>query len=261
MKCYNCRHLLPDDSEFCQYCGAKIEQLDNAVINTETGETIKKCDDEQVDIVLSGDSVNNLNSKKTKKSTKKAFCGVCGSAIDKENKKCTSCGKQYFRGIRLKPLLNCIFCVIILVSLFFNIMQYINYIDLVDEKYNVAIEKQGLEKEVKKLKESVSSEYDKGYDAGYSKGYSKGKSQSTVVTKPSITYSYSYDEDESCAIPGCSRSPQRNSFYCFSHECMKAGCHNRKANDFCSYCVNHKCAMSNCNSSQAYNSIYCYRHK
>ena len=25
MKCYNCGHLLPEDSEFCQYCGKKIE--------------------------------------------------------------------------------------------------------------------------------------------------------------------------------------------------------------------------------------------
>ena len=25
MKCYNCGHLLPEDSEFCQYCGKRIE--------------------------------------------------------------------------------------------------------------------------------------------------------------------------------------------------------------------------------------------
>ena len=25
MKCYNCGLFLPDDSEFCQYCGKKIE--------------------------------------------------------------------------------------------------------------------------------------------------------------------------------------------------------------------------------------------
>ncbi len=260
MKCYNCGHLLPEESEFCQYCGVKIEEIDNVLGKTEVEQKSIKLDDEQVDILLSGDNVENINPKKEKNNTKKSFCSVCGSTIDKATKKCSGCGKQYFRGI-LKPLLNCVLGVIILVSLFFNILQYISYTDLESEKYNVVSEKQTLEEEVKKLKESVSAEYDKGYDAGYSSGYSKGKSQSAVVTKPSITYSYSYDEDESCAIPGCSRSPQRNSFYCFSHECMDVGCHNRRANDFCSYCVNHKCAVSNCNSSQAFNSVYCYMHK
>ena len=258
MKCYNCGQLLPEDSEFCQYCGAKIEEVATVLIKTETEEISIKSDDEQADILL---SENNVKTEKTNDSKKKAFCGVCGSAIDKENKKCTGCGKQYFRGIRLKPLLNCIFCVTILVSLFFNIMQYTSYTNLVNEKHNIVKQKKGLEDEVKKLKESVSAEYDKGYDTGYSSGYSKGKSQSTIVTKPSITYSYNYDKDESCAIPGCSRSPQRNSFYCFSHECMDVGCHNRRANDYCSYCVNHKCAVSNCNFSQAFNSVYCYIHK
>ena len=268
MKCYNCEHILPDDSEFCQYCGKKIEPKENNSLSSSEivieDVLIQETETQEKPIIHNPQLQKPEATKsiiKKSKETKKRFCRKCGHIIDDKSQKCTGCGKQYFRGIRLKPMLNCIFGVIILVSLFFNIMQYISYTDLESEKSNVVSEKQGLEKEVKKLKESVSAEYVKGYDAGYSLGYSKGKSQSTIVTQPNITYSYSYDEDESCAIPGCSRSPKRNSFYCSSHECMDVGCHNQRANDFCNYCVNHKCAIPNCNSSQAYNSVYCYRHK
>ena len=142
MKCYNCEHILPDDSEFCQYCGSKIEQTENIVFNTEQEEIdIEQQDNEKIDISLSEESVDNVKSKKAKKNIKKAFCSVCGGTIDKESKKCTGCGKQYFRGIRLKPLLNCIFGAIILVSLFFNIVQYISYTDLESEKSNVVSDK------------------------------------------------------------------------------------------------------------------------
>ena len=35
-----------------------------------------------------------------KKSGKIKYCSKCGSAIDNKTKKCTGCGKQYFRGLR-----------------------------------------------------------------------------------------------------------------------------------------------------------------
>lgn len=40
MKCYNCGHLLPEDSEFCQYCGNKILG-DNREINSASKEEFK----------------------------------------------------------------------------------------------------------------------------------------------------------------------------------------------------------------------------
>ena len=47
MKCYNCGHLLPKDSEFCQYCGKKIETemliqenaVEELVVSDKTTET------------------------------------------------------------------------------------------------------------------------------------------------------------------------------------------------------------------------------
>lgn len=29
MKCYRCNHILPEDSEFCQYCGSDLKQNNN----------------------------------------------------------------------------------------------------------------------------------------------------------------------------------------------------------------------------------------
>ena len=206
------------------------------------------------------ENFRNVDLRKSENASQKSYCRICGSLIETKTKKCPGCGKQYFRGINTKLLLNFVFGTIILVSLSFNIILYIGYVELADEKHIVMNEKQGLEKEVETLKEDVSAEYDKGYDVGYNVGYSKGKSKSTVITQPSITYSYDSD-DETCIMPGCDRSPSRNSFYCYSHECMDVGCHNKIANDYCNYCINHKCLVPDCNSSQAYNSIYCYIHK
>lgn len=77
------------------------------------------------------------------------------------------------------------------------------------------------------------------------------------------TYSNSVSEyDKSlCIIPSCNSTAQRNSFYCYKHECLNVGCHEKKSNDFCSYCTKHKCNVPDCNQGQAYNSIYCYIHK
>ena len=271
------------------------------------------------------ENFRNVDLRKSENVSQKSYCRICGSLIETKTKKCPGCGKQYFRGINTKLLLNFVFGTIILVSLSFNIILYIGYVELADEKHIVMNEKQGSEKatleglkaliekekdptvaaigkirdrqrkeKVKNIiaarspeftassgsstpadatvKEDVSSEYDKGYDKGYNKGYdagynvgynvgySKGKSKSTVITQPSITYSYDSD-DETCIMPGCDSSPSRNSFYCYSHECMHVGCHNKIANDYCNYCINHKCLVPDCNFSQAYNSIYCYIHK
>lgn len=74
-------------------------------------------------------------------------------------------------------------------------------------------------------------------------------------------YSASAENEDVCAVPDCNNSPQRNSHYCFRHECLEVSCHEKRANDLCLYCINHKCAVPDCNSGQAYNSYYCYRHK
>ena len=41
-----------------------------------------------------------------KKSNKDRYCKFCGSLIDKNTKKCTGCGKQFFKGFNLKVILS-----------------------------------------------------------------------------------------------------------------------------------------------------------
>ena len=37
MTCNKCKMVLPDDSEFCQYCGTKIDTVDMAPVNAMRG--------------------------------------------------------------------------------------------------------------------------------------------------------------------------------------------------------------------------------
>lgn len=45
------------------------------------------------------------------------YCSRCGKPIDGFSKKCTGCGKQYFKGITMKTVLNIIIAILLSVSL------------------------------------------------------------------------------------------------------------------------------------------------
>ncbi len=61
MKCYNCGHTLPDDSEFCQYCGKRIEteisnqkntvEKDVSVVNEEIDDVLFSKDIDEEDFL------------------------------------------------------------------------------------------------------------------------------------------------------------------------------------------------------------------
>lgn len=56
MKCYNCGHTLPDDSEFCQYCGKRIEtEISNQENTVEEDVSVVN---EEIDDVLFSDDID-----------------------------------------------------------------------------------------------------------------------------------------------------------------------------------------------------------
>lgn len=80
MKCINCSKSIPDDSEFCPYCGSTIEKQSK--------------DDSKREVEYAEMSTEMMRANK---SSKKKFCKKCGAIIDIEKNKCTGCGKQYLK--------------------------------------------------------------------------------------------------------------------------------------------------------------------
>lgn len=140
MICKKCNHKLPADSEFCQYCGSKLESNDthktgeSAAVEKEIhnnqsevhtdvplevslsspdekpkqyGNFAIRSEDVRLDpnptqpqIKTAATPAANSPSVPPKKE-KVRYCSLCGSQIDGNTKKCTGCGKQYFRGFKL----------------------------------------------------------------------------------------------------------------------------------------------------------------
>ena len=143
MTCNQCGNRLPDDSEFCQYCGSRIEKMEDPQMVDEmspilcedepmSGETEKQPEEEAVtpQPMVEEDSQETVDtmdvasqsqpareskgdvttaSKKTPKEKKtkqpkKKYCSRCGGVIDPQSKQCTGCGKQYFKGVKINKV-------------------------------------------------------------------------------------------------------------------------------------------------------------
>ena len=151
MKCTNCKEIIPEDSEFCQFCGNKIEVTVASSNENDTEASASKpvvvptsviapVSDDGQNIDMEGSS--QLQSEYIKeKRIKTKFCSRCGSAIDNKTKICTGCGKKYFK-IRI----NKFSVAIIIMSVFiaaltaFNVYQFSNTQNLQSEI--VKLEKQ-----------------------------------------------------------------------------------------------------------------------
>lgn len=72
---------------------------------------------------------------KKKCKIKTQYCKKCGNLIDSKTKKCTVCGKQYFKGLRIKTLLY-LFLIILFVVAIIILSVKLNNANLYKERYN-----------------------------------------------------------------------------------------------------------------------------
>lgn len=161
MYCPKCGYALPADSEFCQYCGEKLAvEVDGAdaftVAITEqaspAGEQQSSAEssqifeeesvlpahkepassnedivsnDHQIESAANNNGLTQLSDKASLRDKKKRFCKFCGGLIDENSKKCSSCGKQFFRfSARIVGMIALIIVFVALSGL--NIYQYIS---------------------------------------------------------------------------------------------------------------------------------------
>lgn len=108
--------------------------------------------------------------KTTSVKKKKRCCSYCGAPIDERTRKCTGCGKQYFKGIKgyLSIIIIATVSLLLCASVVFNFLQYGNYQKLNDKLTYVSQERMttidnnnSLKREVSDLEQQVSKLEDK----------------------------------------------------------------------------------------------------
>lgn len=86
------------------------------------------------------------------------YCSHCGKGIDPDTKKCTGCGKQYFKGISWKVVFTTIFIILFVVSFAGNIILCFKNIDLnntLAEVQSNAMTAKSLQKSNSNLQEEI----------------------------------------------------------------------------------------------------------
>ena len=137
MICPKCKIDLPEDSEFCQYCGEKISSPANTVPKQSAPMPPREIP--------------------SPKKTKLKFCSQCGNQIDHETKVCTGCGKKYFNWAKIvntKVLtisIITVLSVLLVISFISNVNQSIRLDEYADElrfyqKYFVIVSNDGTNK-------------------------------------------------------------------------------------------------------------------
>lgn len=105
MKCEKCGMKLPNDSEFCQYCGKPIRADDNEHIFSESENKQLPIEEAPINMGESEEIKNDIipaeeeplkKEHQHKKSNERPvrYCKKCGGMLEQKTRKCLSCGAQ-----------------------------------------------------------------------------------------------------------------------------------------------------------------------
>ena len=138
MNCPKCGCSLPGDSEFCQYCGIHLEYQPSIGIQTEESTFSTNVVSPTEPVVRASMSDNDPKGKfvvgtNVARKSKLRYCKLCGHAIDGVTKKCTGCGKQYFKA-KLKPL-YVVLAIFILLSGYVGVNYFCAVSAMNDQKF------------------------------------------------------------------------------------------------------------------------------
>ncbi len=102
------------------------EKIDLAISKNETVEVVTPV------VAKQEEKVCDLDEKKKEKKLKVRFCKFCGGQIDAQTKKCSGCGKQYFKGIKFNKFFTTVLMLslVIITSIILNIVQFVEMNEL-----------------------------------------------------------------------------------------------------------------------------------
>ena len=106
---------------------------------------------------------------KKEQTVKTKYCSCCGSAIENKTKRCTGCGKQYFRGFRFTKFSTTVVVLALIVAIIsaFCVSQYIKIQKLEEKLGDKQIEIGDLKDEIDDFEDEVYDLEDEVYDLEY----------------------------------------------------------------------------------------------
>ena len=166
MKCSKCGYELPAGSNFCQYCGEKLQSESIKAADKLAANDDIKINNEDTTLNAEKSNTNNITLPSGKEhKSKEKYCKKCGGKIDSKTNKCTSCGQQR---VRVSFSISCIILsVVLLISIGANIYQFLDSKDKIQDLDElVAVQKKDIADRDKKIKQlrNKSDEYKKKAD-------------------------------------------------------------------------------------------------
>ena len=142
MICPRCNKAIPDDSAFCQYCGFQTApRAEEKPFDTAT-------DTNHPAAVSPGSNPVNPAPGMAQYAPLARYCSRCGGLIDRSSRRCTACGRQYFRPASAVPVI--VLSVLLAISVGLNIRQYVIHSNMTETVAN-------LEAEIAEQEESINN--------------------------------------------------------------------------------------------------------